>query len=375
MLWSSILVVAAAAAPFAAGLATARASESSPTVLDPITHDNLSVYFVRGPSAPGPVPLTLAEALAKGTVTVHETGSVNELKIENTGSEDVFVQAGDIVKGGQQDRVLTVSLIVPSRSGQVPIGVFCVEHGRWSARGREDVKRFASAEKAVPSREAKLAMMAPMKPDAGPSPSAGSSGATSAAQTSNAATEQRQSTYRGGRSETGTRQSEVWANVDKIQGKLSKNLNARVASGISASSLQLSLENEKLDEARRGYIKALAAAGEKSDDIVGVVVAINGRVSSADVYPSNGLFRKMWPKLLDAAATEAIGEKGAKAAPAPNADAARAFMMAADKASPAAPNAPLPAAMAREIRDADQALLVETRRKDGSFVHRTYLAK
>ena len=37
-----------------------------------------AVDFAHGPSAPGPVPLTLQEALAKGSVHVVETGEVNE---------------------------------------------------------------------------------------------------------------------------------------------------------------------------------------------------------------------------------------------------------------------------------------------------------
>src|SRR5690242_7885766 len=76
-------------------------AEPQTQISDPQTYDNLSVYFIHGKSAPGPVPLTLQEALAKGSVHVLETGSVNELKIENTGSEEVFIQAGDIVKGGR----------------------------------------------------------------------------------------------------------------------------------------------------------------------------------------------------------------------------------------------------------------------------------
>ena len=45
-------------------------------------------------------------------------GRVNELQIENTGVEQVFIQAGDIVKGGKQDRVLTVSFLLPANSGR-----------------------------------------------------------------------------------------------------------------------------------------------------------------------------------------------------------------------------------------------------------------
>ena len=67
---------------------------------------------MRGQSTGGPVPLTLQEAMAKGAVRVHETGNVSELAIENLGEQEIFVQSGDIVKGGKQDRALVASLIV-----------------------------------------------------------------------------------------------------------------------------------------------------------------------------------------------------------------------------------------------------------------------
>ena len=57
----------------------------------PVVHENLAVYFIHGPSAPGKVPLTLEEAMAKGVVKVRETSSVNQLEIENLGEEEVFV--------------------------------------------------------------------------------------------------------------------------------------------------------------------------------------------------------------------------------------------------------------------------------------------
>ena len=57
------------------------------------------------------------------------------------------------------------------------------------------------------------------------------------------------------------------------------------------------------------YLKALQKEGEKAGDVIGYVFAINGKLNSAEVYPSNGLFRKMWPKLLKASVTEAIGRR------------------------------------------------------------------
>ena len=155
-------------APLAAAVLAALGAGGGPALAQaeqrisgPHVHRNLAIYLIHGRNAADAVPLTLAEALAKGSVQVAETGQVNELKIENTGAEEVFIQAGDMVKGGRQDRVLTVSLLLPPRSGMIPIASFCVEPGRWSARGGEDPTRFASATEAMPSRQALLVMAAP----------------------------------------------------------------------------------------------------------------------------------------------------------------------------------------------------------------------
>lgn len=331
-------------------------------VTGPAIHENLAIYLVHGKSTAGPVPLTLGEALAKSTVKVHETGNVNELQIENLGNDEVFVQSGDIVKGGQQDRALTVSLILPPKSGRIPIASFCVEQGRWSARGKEDVKTFATASAVVPSREAKIAMKAPVTAFAAdPAPVGGVSGGRVRTMAVTAA------------SETGTRQQEVWRKVRKVQDGLSSNLGAPVNAAASQSSLQLALENEKLKDAQAAYLTALKSAGEKDADVVGYVFAVNGKLNSADVYPSNGLFRKMWPKLLQASVTEAIGHKNADSDPTPSSEAAMAFLDEAAKGK--ASEKPLPAEVRLETRNADNAFYFETRRASGAWVHRSYLAK
>ncbi len=52
------------------------------------------------------------------------------------------------------------------------------------------------------------------------------------------------------------------------------------------------------------------------DDAIGYAFAVNGELNSADVYASNALFKKLWPKLLKASSTEAFGRIGGeKAAP------------------------------------------------------------
>jgi hypothetical protein len=269
---------------------------------DPVSHGNLAIYFVHGKSRSGPVPLTLQEALAKKVVEVREIGQVNELQVENTGNEEIFIQGGDIVKGGQQDRVLSVSLELPPHSGATRIASFCVESGRWSARDGEDAHTFSSANAALPSRRAKLEMAgsaAPRPDGAGAAP-------------------------------VGSRQQEIWKSVAQIQGKLSSNLGTSVAAPRSQSSLQLTLENDRLEREQAEYLAALQLRGEQDDDIVGFVFAVNGKVNSADIYPSNGLFRKMWPKMLRASITEAIGERDAANDPAPPAAAVSGFIKPAN---------------------------------------------
>jgi hypothetical protein len=105
----------------------------------PYTHKNLSIFLIHSKTTTTRTRsfLTLQEALEQKKVIVYETQSVNELAIENVSSEDIYVQSGDIVKGGKQDRMMAQDFIVPPKSGRMPISAFCVEHGRWSGRGNE----------------------------------------------------------------------------------------------------------------------------------------------------------------------------------------------------------------------------------------------
>jgi hypothetical protein len=386
MRWS--LLAAVSVSPLVmfsfAGLGGAQTPEGI-RVSGPVVHENLAVYFIHGKSAPGRVPLTLEEAMAKGVVKVRETGNVNQLEIENLGKEEVFVQSGDIVKGGKQDRTLMVSLLLPSQSGSIPIASFCVEQGRWSARGREDVKSFSTASAAVPSREMKIAMKAPLptpptaaEPDPTQAPVGAAAIDSRVRHARPASSRTAYAVASAGASETSVRQQQVWENVRKTQAALAERVGAPVRSAQSASSLQLALESEKLVDAQKGYVKALKAAGESADDIIGYVFAISGELNSADVYTSNGLFRKMWAKLLHASAIEAIGHRNDPAVAAPAIEAVTAFLAAAEAGKSS--EKPLNAGVRLETREGEKAYFFETARAaspsaPAAWVHRNYLAK
>ena len=108
--------------------------------------------------APGRMYLTLREAFEQKTVVVHETSQVNELSIENRSTtHSVFVQSGEIVKGGKQDRVLARDMLLPPKSGPVPLPSHCVERGRWQQRGAESPSAFSAAEEYLAGKDLKIA--------------------------------------------------------------------------------------------------------------------------------------------------------------------------------------------------------------------------
>jgi hypothetical protein len=304
----------------------------------PYTHANLTVFLVHGPETlAGTSFLTLQEALERKTVVVHETGSVNELEVENVdGSEDVFIQSGDIVKGGKQDRTFQYDAVIGPRSGRVPLASFCVEQGRWSKRKDESSSYFSSSSSNVSTSENRRAASSP--------------------------------------SESG--QSTVWRNVANTQEKLSKKLGTSVKSAESASSLQLTLESTAVRDAVGPYAAALRPALQEQDDAIGFVAVIDGRIVAADVYASRALFRKLWPKLLDGAAVEAFieAEPGRTSVPV-TADAVRAFLTEPEGLAPTSD-----AGTERtyvQVRQTDRVVLVEycDRARANLVLHRCFLAR
>jgi hypothetical protein len=244
------------------------------TLSGPFTHRNLQIFLIHGDTQLEERRYaTLSEALEKNLVVVKETGNVEQLSIENLSKNlTVFLNAGDIVKGGRQDRTVRDDLILPPLSGKVPLAAFCVEHGRWTARGDENPAAFSANTKSLSSRKEKLA------------------------------------------ARYGLSQSDVWSSVAEQQSKLSDNLsrlagkNVDVRGAASASSLQLALENKDLDSVKRDYLEKLNPVLNGKTDVIGFAYAINGEMNTAEVYNNKSLFRALWPRLLDAAITEAITE-------------------------------------------------------------------
>ncbi|MCE9564791.1 MAG: hypothetical protein K8U57_22385 [Planctomycetes bacterium] len=253
---------------------TAAAAEQ-PHVSAPLTHNNLTVYFVHGPDTVVDTHkvATLQEALEAGWAVVNETGNVNTLTVQNNSDDyELFIQEGDMIKGGKQDRVFAVDMLVPPKSGVIPFPAHCVESGRWTARGSESTAKFSKSDNFAVGKGLRYAN----------------------------ATQQ---------------QGEVWKNVKENQEKLSATLKTKVNAQESESSFQLALENKDLLAKVADFEEALREAGASRKNVIGVVFYVNGQVTGAEVYGSNALFQKAWPKLLKSQAADAIQEKTDKTLP------------------------------------------------------------
>lgn len=238
------------------------------TLSAPVTAHNLTGWFILAPTpALDHDYSVLEEAIDSQTTLLHETGDVNELLIENTGEIDLFIQAGDIVKGGKQDRTIGTDFVVPARSGRIPLPAYCVEQARWRRRSSEPVTHFSASKDFVSSKKARIALQLLKN------------------------------------------QGEVWKSVAEEQESLASAVEADVRSAASPSSLQLTYEHESVRRAVSDYTTPLdAAPAAAGGSVVGVAWAINGVPSHADRYVNPRLFAKVWPKLLRAAAIEALSQ-------------------------------------------------------------------
>jgi len=251
------------------------AAAEQPRVSAPLTHSNLTVFFIHGPDSVTDTHkvATLQEALEAGWAVVNETGNVNTLTVQNNSTDyELFIQEGDIIKGGQQDRVFAIDMLVPPKSGVVPFPAHCVEHGRWTKRGNESATQFTKSDQRIVGNKLQYAN----------------------------ATRQ---------------QNEVWDNVKENQKQLAATLKSKVTADESESSFQLTLENKNLQAKVAEYEATLLSAGESRKNVVGVVFLVNGQVAGAEVYGSNALFQKVWPRLLRSQAADALAQQNDKPMP------------------------------------------------------------
>ncbi len=264
----------------AATFASAGTTAHDYKVLPPVTKGNLSIFpIVGGPQNFTVHLLTLDEGLRSGLVVVAEAGSlqglirqgsspprsgaqVNRLVLVNNSDQPLLLLAGEVVTGGKQDRVIGVDRIVPPKSEPIDLSVFCVEHGRWVATS----ERFGSMKSQMAQPSVRMPAMA--------------------------ARDQRS----------------VWDMVASAVGGMAK------AAPQASSSIHATTSYAKVMENPEVQQKVNSVATDYNDlmqelrkvNAKGVVVAINGRITWADVFASTDLLEKYWQKLIRSYAADSL---------------------------------------------------------------------
>ena len=336
------LILSIAVILFGCGQAIAAPSDAY-QISGPYSHENLYIYLIE-PSEPNGAKdifadgkfLTLSEAIKLEQIVVHETGTVSELAVENLSKDKpIFIQAGEIVKGGKQDRVLSRDLLLEPLSGKIEIGAFCVEQHRWQKRGTEDAKKFNASSKMLSSKQLKISNQV----------------------------------YR--------RQAQVWDGVKSQQDDYLDAFGPSAQDKGSPSSLQLSLESKAIAKRVAGFVAELGELAKEYPETIGFAYAIHGELNSAEIYSSSRLFQRQWTRLLESAAAEALSlSKSTKAlTPPPSKDEVARFLRQAEQGS--ITENVVHSGTAIVTRDAKEAHFQESRRgkADKRWLHRSYLRK
>lgn len=281
----ALLLLAACAPPVAPKAPVAKTADAGKfQVAGPYAHGNLAVYLITSKERDDREFITLDEGLKNGWVKVSEKDDeqVRELRIENTCGKPLFLQEGDRVQGGKQDRIVGSSLVVPANSPPQPLPSFCIEHGRWT-EGQSGRSFGYTANSGCATKD--LRMAAKVSGD----------------------------------------QGEIWKGVAEQK----KEAAEKLGSANTNDSFNETMDDPKVKKLSDEAAAALAKAVEKHPDAVGVAFCVNGRIEEVNVYPGHKLLAKIYPRLVQGYALEAALAEG-KPQPAPSAADVAKFMTEAD---------------------------------------------
>jgi hypothetical protein len=227
--------------------------------------------------------------------------SVNRVVVVNKSDRPLYLMPGEIILGGSQDRTIGRELVIAPTGEPVEIDVFCVEHGRWGGKGIDTTVAQLSALRESASAQSWEEVGGPGSVEEFPQNLSLRVDLTQAAKE---ADEGKFVASAGALSKSGRvaaqhekSQSKVWEEVAEANAKG----NITIRSGAFTGQYVETEAMKRLDP----YLEHLTKEISEQPNVVGVVVTIDGRVESFDVFESTPLFRKLWPKLLKSFAVDA----------------------------------------------------------------------
>ena len=233
------------------------------------SYKNLSVFPLVSDYALDLNYLTLDEALEGNAIDVVELdqeGSVPELKVVNNSDTMILILDGEELVGAKQNRIVNTTILIAGRD-TVVIPVSCVEQGRWSY----DSKKFSSQKRVMSPR------------------------------------------MRAGKSEQVKCSLDMSGSFTADQGTIWNDISAKALrmDAESTSSAMSEIYN-KQEVSIKDYTKQFTLAGQQ----IGAAFVINGQVVGMDCFGKPETFEKVFEKLVESYALDAIdtsdSEKSAK---------------------------------------------------------------
>lgn len=183
---------------------------------------------------------------------INQSGSVNTLLAENISKEPIYLLAGEVVKGGKQDRVIGQDMII--NPGEVKnIDAFCVEHGRWQEK--ESGINFDGYMSISSPSVRKAALL-------------------------------------------NKNQTEVWEKVAEV---------TKVNQADTETGTYTELENsEYYTKELNKYMTVFNSVWNSNSNVVGVIAVTADRIIGCDIFATHDLFTNSYNNLLTSYITEAI---------------------------------------------------------------------
>ena len=207
--------------------------------------------------------LTLDEALSGNLIDVvekNEGGSVPELKVVNRSNRMVLILDGEELVGAKQNRIVNTTILIAGSTTTV-IPVSCVEQGRWSYRSNKfssEKRLMAGTLRAHKANQVKFSLK--------------NSGRFS------------------------SDQGAIWNQVEKM---------AMQRDAVSPSMAMSEIYRKEAPSLEK-YVKHF----DLTDSQVGAVFIINGKVAGMDCFGKPETFSKVFEKLVESYALDAIDSLG-----------------------------------------------------------------
>lgn len=173
------------------------------------------------------------------------SGTVNTLIAKNVSSDTIFIMAGEVVKGGKQDRVIGQDVVI-APGQEVNLSAFCVENNRWqTVDGNNgqfngyfnvssmDIRKIVTEDK---------------------------------------------------------NQSEVWQKVDEHTSKNGASSSTKTYTNLANS--------EEYQKELNAYLEKFKSSFENDSSVIGVIAVSGDKVIGCDLFATNQLFKDAYSTLV-----------------------------------------------------------------------------